>query len=74
MDMSSYNIKIYSYKIFFSPLPGQLVIAYSEKLLSSYNTSQLLLSICAGKLQGIKCKQVHFCRVQHNLPHRRESA
>lgn len=27
-------------------MPGQIVIAYGDKLLSSYNTSQLLLSIC----------------------------
>lgn len=31
---------------FFSPLPGQPGIAYGDKLLSSYNTSQLLFSIC----------------------------
>lgn len=29
-----------------SLLPGQIVIAHGDKLLSSYNTSQLLLSIC----------------------------
>lgn len=40
-------MKIYFRTFFlFSPLPGQIVIAYGDKLLSSYNTSQLLLSIC----------------------------
>lgn len=31
---------------FFSPLSGLIVIAYGNKLLRSYHTSQLLLSIC----------------------------
>lgn len=39
--------KIHIFRTFFlSLLPEQIVTAFGDKLLSSYNTSQLLLSIC----------------------------